>query len=360
MTPYLVLLSSILVIGAVIFRKSSSDNRKRVFLFVTMIITVLLQALRATQVGIDVPTYHYGFQQIRQLPFNDCIVFNWEPLYVYLNWIIGQLTDNFNWLLLAVSIIIVGNIWYFIYKNSNNVFLSVLLFFGLDFFFMSMYSLRQYCALAIAINIITILKNENSKKAYMKSILLLAIAIGFHTTAFVCVTYIIVFSLGAIDKKKLIIWMICGALAILFYTQILELFFVVFPKYAYYREIGSSKFSGSSIRDIDLIFDVIKIACIVIAFKQNPHTHKNQIYYRLLALSSIAIFLSFLVQKITLLWRITYYFDILLIVVIPITVGYMKNYRKSINGIIITCIYIYYIYVMFLNGGQCVPYRVFW
>ena len=105
---------------------------------------------------------------------------------------------------------------YFIYQNSSNTFWPVFLFITLDHMFVSMYSLRQYCAIAISINIYTILRKGTSVKAYIKAVTLLIIAMMFHTTAIICVLFIAVFMLGKISKNRILLFVLTGLLATFF------------------------------------------------------------------------------------------------------------------------------------------------
>lgn len=357
MIPYLVLLTIICTSGLLFYGKKKND---KAFLLFSAILTILFQSVRAATVGVDTPVYYNGFQIIRQLDWESCNVYNWEILYAALNWIIGQFTQNFNILLLVVSVLVVGNIWYFIYKNSENVFWSVFLFFTLDYFFMSMYSIRQYCAISIGINIYTVLKQNFDRKNIIKAICLLLLALGFHNTAFVCVAFFVPFILKKVDAKTILLLAVATVLVILSFSQIMGFLFQFFPKYAMYQSLGSDKFAGAQIRNIDLIFTFFKIVSFLVVSRFNPDLEKNQELYRLLFVTAISIGLSFLVTRVELMWRFTYYFDIFLIILIPDLLQRLKRCRTIGYYLVLVFGVLYFIYIMILNGGQCVPYQTCW
>ncbi len=357
---YYILLFIISFLGFIFFKDGTTPKRNKYFLICSFFLLFLVQSLRKYTVGVDVPTYVEGFYQIRNMPWNDCRLHDWEPLYAYLNKLIGCFTDRYSVLLSAASFIILVGCGYFIYKNSTNVFWPVFLFIVLDNFFISMYSLRQFCAIAIGINIYTVLKENTSVKNYIKAGILFLLAIMFHVTAFVCILFFAVFWAGKMSKFKLILWLLMGIFGILYFSKIVDFFLFLFPRYDLYRSRNTANFQGTSVRNIDLVYDLIKIMCIFIMWKFNHANKGHQHILKLLSLSCVAIILSFLVTKIKLVWRFTFYFDILLIVVIPLVIEKFKYHRYVAYAAVYLSGFIYLSYIMLLNGGKCVPYLTFW
>lgn len=357
MIPYLVLLAIICAIGLLFYWNGKSD---KAFLLLSAVLIIFVQSVRAPTVGVDTPTYYNGFEIIRQLDWESCNIYGWETLYTALNWSVGQFSDSFNVLLFAVSVLIVGNVFYFIYKNSDNVFWSVFLFFTLDYFFMSMYSIRQYCAISIGINVYTVLKQKFDSKNIIKALCLLALALGFHNTAFVCVAFFIPFLLKRVDVKTILWLAISTIVVIVCFSQIMEFLFQLFPKYAMYQSIGSEKFDGINIRGIDLLFTAFKLIALIVISRFNPDLLKNQDLYRLLFVTGISIGLSVLVTRVELMWRFTYYFDIFLTILIPNLIERFVKYRIILYFLLFVLGISYFIYIMISNGGQCVPYQTFW
>ena len=217
---YYILLFIISFLGFIFFKDGTTPKRNKYFLICSFFLLFLVQSLRKYTVGVDVPTYVEGFYQIRNMPWNDCRLHDWEPLYAYLNKLIGCFTNRYSVLLSAASFIILVGCGYFIYKNSTNVFWPVFLFIVLDNFFISMYSLRQFCAIAIGINIYTVLKENTSVKNYIKAGILFLLAIMFHVTAFVCILFFAVFWAGKMSRFKLILWLLIGIFGILYFSKI--------------------------------------------------------------------------------------------------------------------------------------------
>lgn len=360
MLIYYILLLLISFLGFIIFRNGVTNRKNRYFLICSFMLLFIVQSIRKYTVGVDIPTYIEGFYKIRELPWKNCRLHDWEPIYAYLNKLIGTITNNYSVLLSVISAIILINCGYFIYKNSQNTFWPVFLFIVLDNFFISMYSLRQFCAIAIGLNIYTVLKDELSLRNYIKAFLLFLIAMAFHATAFILILYFAVFLIGKISKSKLLLWIFVGVLGIVFFSYIVDVFLKIFPQYAFYRNKNTTNFQGASVRNIDLIYDAIKIMCICIMWKFRYTQKNNQNIFQLITLSSVAIILSFLVTRIQLVWRFTFYFDILLIVLIPMIIEKIKYHKYIAYAAIYLCGWIYMTYIMVLNGGKCVPYLTYW
>lgn len=360
MIIYYILLLVISGFGIICFWNGTTQKANKIFVIGSFFFIFILQALRKESVGVDVPTYVQAFHKIRELPWDECRLYDWEPLFAYLNKLVGTYTNSYSVFLSIVSVIILLGFGYFIYQNSSNTFWPVFLFITLDHMFVSMYSLRQYCAIAISINIYTILRKGTSVKAYIKAVTLLIIAMMFHTTAIICVLFIAVFMLGKISKNRILLFALTGLLATFFFDHAVELFLEIFPRYAYYRDSNLSIFQGAEIRNIDFIYDVVKLLSLFIMWKFNYKEDENQSILKLILLSSIAVIISLLVVKVKIVWRFTFYFDAFLILLLPKIIDKIKFHRGAAYAGLYIFGILYFSYIMLLNGGKCVPYLFFW
>ena len=110
--------------------------------------------------GKDVKNLEIGFKAIDYL----CLFFTKEP---YLLFVI-------------TSLIILAIIFEVIYKKSNNILLSIAIFFLWGYFFGSLNLVRQYIAISLILLGYQFLMNENKKKAYIGFVICAIFAFLMH------------------------------------------------------------------------------------------------------------------------------------------------------------------------------------
>lgn len=164
MAVHIGLLIYICILGYIFFKNGVSKSGNRYFVIVSFIAIFLIQSMRGLDVGADTPAYIRGYLNINSLT-SSWESQNWEKGYVLLNKIVGTITgNNPYWLLAIISAVILTGIGYFIIENTTpaqSAFWPVFFFVTLNHYLTSMVSLRQYCALAIGINIYTVLSRRH-------------------------------------------------------------------------------------------------------------------------------------------------------------------------------------------------------
>lgn len=341
--------------------KQVSKERNRVFIIYSFFPIFLIQTLRAETVGLDTSAYVSGYYRINNVE-NCWESKNWEQGYVLLNRILGKLTNcNVQVLLGTLSAIILIGIGYFIYKNTEDgtVFWPVFFFITLNHYLTSMCSLRQYAAIAIGINIYTILKKKKSPKAYALSLILLITACMFHSTAFAFILIFLICMLKKVDKKIIVMSMIICIFPFMCFDLMLNIFFIVFPKYYAYFQMGHDKVAGISFGNTYILFLFLKLFVMGLVFTLDTSNNRNRELYILVFLSLIGAVISIMTIRIALVWRFGYYFDIFLILLIPKIVQRVKRGKFILYFMLILVGWSYYIYLLYTNGAGCVPYTFF-
>lgn len=345
--------------GLVTFFFKTKKQRNKVFLYFSFFLIFLLQAFRSPTVGTDTLAYESIFYNIRMNP--KTAYPNLEIAYKLLNVAVSGVTDNPQALLAVVSLIILTGVGYFIYNNTDNTILAVILFITFNHYFTSMVSLRQYCALAIGINIYTVLKNEQSKKNYIKAIALLIIAFLFHQTSFVCAFFIIIFQFKKATKRNVIMWIAVAMVSFFSFDYILQIGFSLFSRFESYQILGHEKYRTASFGLLNGIFTIIKTGLVLLVFKLNENNKNNFCLYRLITIVLIGTAMSVFSTKVFLFFRFAYYFDIFLIILIP---QVLQRISKNIRVFLTIGVYLfgcaYFLYQMLENNSKCVPYKFFW
>src|SRR5699024_2887359 len=125
---------------------------KVLYLIYALIPFFLISAIRDKPVGTDVENYLRGYRGIREVKFKNIFELErWEYGYVILNKISSYITDYEQMILISTSLIVFIGTFYFIYKNSSNIYLSVYLYLTLYLYLISFNIIRQAIAMSILI-----------------------------------------------------------------------------------------------------------------------------------------------------------------------------------------------------------------
>lgn len=362
MMVHITVLILISLLGIVIYRKKPNKRRNIQFTILSMFIIFLVQALRGNIVGWDTAAYLRGFNSFRNNTYFVTTVSSWEPLFIVLNKAIAIFTENAQWLLAVSSLIIVSGIGYFIAENTNetdSAFWPVFFFCCMDQYFSTMNLIRQSIAMAIGINIYTVLSKDSSKKGIIKSFILFCVAMLFHNSAFICLALFLPFLLKEVNRKIVALSGISSVIALLFFSNLMKIFFTIFPQYTKYIE--SFRYEGKEISKSFWILVIVKIIMIGLIFTLNSRHKGNKQLYRLAFITMLSIGMTMLQTKITLAVRLGYYFEIFIILLIPQFVNKLKGIKVQIYIFLFVIGWSYFIYLLTTGGARgCVPYYFFW
>lgn len=353
---YILLYLYIILLSVAFYNKVTTSKGKKLFLGFAFIPMFLIQALRGYTIGEDTAGYIYHYHMIGNMGWNslDFTYNGFEPGYIFLNKVVAFLSDNNTTIFLAVvsGIIMVG-FSIFIYYNSTNVILSTMLFVALNHFFTSMVSLRQYIAIAFLINSFYFFR----KRKLGIMLLLCATSFLFHKSSIIFSALILGLYFIKLTRNKILLLIGIGLTGAVCFPSLLALALRILPKYNYYF-IFIQNFTNAmgigKIRIIYLSFEIALIGIILVVKK-----YGNRDFYALAMITSVAAISILLQGKIPYLWRLSYYFEVYLIILIP-----NIFYKKTSNGYlykisIFASITIFYVYLLLTNAAEIVPYKMF-
>ena len=335
-------------------------NANIYFVSICMLPIWIIQTIRAETVGIDTPSYVRSFSVINQkgLSWEEL---NWEKGYVLLNRLVWFLFgNNYHFLLGMVSFIILLGIGYFILNNTQNseTFWAMFLFVTLNHYLTSMVSLRQYCAIAIGINAFTILDKKKCFKNYIFASLICILALMFHNSAIVFVCVLLPSFFKRVNKK--IFLSIVGISVLVFCSidKIIQIMGLILPSYRVYQYGAHELSAGVQFANSYIILLMGKVLLIVLVFCLNEKEAKS--IYNLSLYMLVGIFCSLLTTKMAVFFRLTYYFDIYLIIYIPKVLGKLSGIkiRRGFFALVFILAIVYYIYTLYTNCSKCVPYVI--
>ena len=241
--------------AAIIFPNFEHNFNKKLYLWIAFSLLFFLSAFRSIEIGNDTSYYvnmykYYGnssnFVSISYLfSFENIINSRIEPGYVLLNMVLNIFSKEYILLFIVTSLFILGTWKKHIQKNSEIVWLSVLLFFNLRFFYFTLSGLRQAIAMSIILISYEHLKKRNLKLFVMQVL----IASLFHLSALV---FLIAYPLTKwkINFKIVGIYFLIASLGYLSFDKILNLLLPIFPKYQMYL---SSSYLDGNIRTMSII-----------------------------------------------------------------------------------------------------------
>lgn len=364
MNIHILLLIYIMLVGVGIYsvRGITLKRQNYMFVFLAMGAIFLVQALRAANVGWDTISYENTFYQVSNGIYTNSFK-SMEPMFQLLNVVIAGFTDEPQYLLATCSLIIVGGISYFILGNCKTeaAFWPVFLFASMEQYFSTMNLLRQSCAMAIAINVFTVLQKAQDRKSWIKAIGLLILASLFHVSAWICVLLVIPFLIKKFDKKYLVLEGICCIAGVIMFSKLLQVFFLIFPQYEKYED--SFRFESNGISNYYAIMIVLKLLMIVGICTLSPRASSNKEIYRLAFVMVLSIGMGLMQSKISLAVRFGYYFDLFTIIFIPKVIQRMNAYKLLWYILLLIFGWTYFLYLIFItNEGTrgCVPYYFFW
>ncbi len=183
MVPY-ILLFAIPPIIAYVFCSASSkrDKMPKVASTVFFILFILLLSLRHTTIGVDNDNYKWIFNRTDFVAWENLIdSYDVEPGYLILNKIVSSMFDDYQALVVIIALIAMCPIAYFYARESKSVVLTIALFLVATPFSMYFSGMRQIIAMGLAIPLYYLAR----KKKLIWFILLVILAMQFHTSAFV-------------------------------------------------------------------------------------------------------------------------------------------------------------------------------
>ena len=150
----------LLIVFSFILKPGMSQERKRWYAIFSFILLGGIQALRKYTVGNDLHYQYYGnFIKYNHLPWKYIfgVKTRYEPGFLTFYKLIGLVTDNPQIMIAVHSLFVIGVFVFFMYKNCDDLPLSMYLFVTMNHWFQSMVILRQIlavCFLLIATEIL--------------------------------------------------------------------------------------------------------------------------------------------------------------------------------------------------------------
>lgn len=300
-------------------------NHSAIYLFLIFLFIAAIVGLRAPSVGIDTKGYIKDFYTINNLGISQREI-KTEIVNASIMWLCGRISNDPQFYMVIYAIIVSALFSRFIKNNSENPFLSTVIFIGM-FFAPEMNLMRQWLAISIGVTAYDYYQKEENKKA----IIALLIAGLCHTTALVLFVIPLV---EKVKKKKNIVLpvVILSLIMVVFRVQLFSLAAFFIPKYNdYFTKYYFMNEGAFNIKN--LIFAIILLGvAYVLAFKRElikTEEQLNSLYvYEILMILALAF--SLCGTTYYMFHRVVYYFSVFLVIIIPSITTNLK-FKKIIN-----------------------------
>ena len=332
--------------------KRQKDIEVKYYVMIIFILLFIVESLRSKTVGEDTKVYYSWFETYSKydlFQIKDAkSIQDVEYGYIFFNILISKISSDPRFFIAIVSFVILLLHFSFIIKETNDIVLSILIFFCLNYFFTSMVSLRQYIAMGIVFRSYSNVKKQN----YIRAIIIGFVAFLFHYSSLIFLFTCLL--LPFMIKSNIFRNTIFIILGILFLSMpiVVKWVAVLFPKYKYYLDMIDFSYKISNINIIKIVLDII----MIITFKHSK-TKSNTMISILLGFHVVSLLYSMIIPY---AFRLSYYFDYFLILALPIYVNIDIETKKFKIGVLLVFLGIFYFYYLFVNAAQIAPYKFFW
>lgn len=307
------------------FVSMKSQNHKRTFLILAGIFVVLIMGSRYFENGFtDEVTYNYVYQGFREMSFKKMLMKHWGERDFGFNlfyWGMAQIIPYKQFPIYFITFLFVFASFRFIYKNSNEPLISVLLIFAFGIFSFYMAGYRQCFAMCFCLFGFEYAK----RRKFIRYIILWLLAFWFHASAIIFLPVYWIVNLK--NDKKGRIW-----------TFILIL--LLFATYNILIEYASEWFAKESYEDkkefslIGFIIQLVIMAVPYVLYMLNVcEKSEGNTQFVLLALTLIGMAFYVLKLEYYAFERISYYYSFFIVGSFPNTTALLRvknNRDKSV------------------------------
>lgn len=320
------------------------EKTKRILIFLSMVPFCCISAFRS-YVGTDFENYVMFFKNIDYLPSD-----NLEVGFMYLIKLCKFLSNEYQIFFIVTSFVINYLIFNWIFKNSKNIKVSILIYFLCAFFFESMNIVRQYIAITISLYAFELLLN----KKYILSYTLLLLCCFFHYSS--VILFLVFYIVDRREVNVLVVSLVTIILLVLHnYTNEMLEYILSFIKY---KEYIGSRFAQNGFSEykffMQLLFYVISLYCMQ---KKSEKSRSELILYNMQALCLMIYPLTY---SFILFERIFRYISVYQIISLPNLCERIDNKKEKIFLkclIIAVCIFSFFVTNVLNNSCDVLPYN---
>lgn len=350
MLPYIVLYSMIVLLPALRIFFKNKQNYKNVYTAVIFMTLLFILGLRHPTMGNDLPGYLESYRDLYTYSWDKIFslesYLNYEKGYIIFNKLIAQLTgcdeQLFLFICAALSLVCV---WVAIFKRSEDITLSTVIYLGLPIFLLLFSGIRQ----SIAIGICCLSLGCVERKKFLPFILMVLLACCFHYTAIIFVLAFLLYHLKISEKLRWIL-LVLFPVVFLLRGRIFLVLALIFK--------DTAQLQQTSAITMMLVFAMIYIFCMVLChekYDQRTNGYMNIFFFAALCLIFSGVH--------TIAIRMGYYFMPGLMFALPLALQKVKDWRWRVLikiGVAVCFIWFGIDCLVDTYWAKAYPYFAFW
>lgn len=333
----------LILFSGLLFVNGKKCNRFLFFLIATQL--ALLMGLRGKTVGFDTHTY--------------IDYFTWTQLGVEPTWIelgnrailkaIIAVSDSPTVMFVVYAAITVFPVFWVIKNESENAHLSIIVYCGLQFYYFAYNGMRQGAAMSLALVAVYYL---NLNKSWRFLIWVLVASLLHRSALVVLLCWVIKKTKIRVDISWLPYIAAISVLGALFGKSLVMLVLRFFSRYAGY--IGTT-FADEG----NWLHPFMFLSILAFLLWITPINDERVAFD--LTLLGVGVVLYFISTSFQLMNRVTYYFIMPLIVLLPNAIETMSRNNRTVSKIIAyVAISVYHLLLIIRKCQGIIPYRFFW
>ena len=368
MIIYLCLVFFLIVFGVLLFYKEDNkilnktvEEKKKIYVIVSFLLLFLVMGFRSLTVGTDTQLYVSIFKNYCNMSWSDILTFKDTFIgFAVFNKLVSMFSTDPHAIIVASSGLICFLTGRFICKNSNHVVYSTLLFI-LFYHYLNCFNIfRQYIAIMIVINALPLLINQKT----IEYILVCLLAMSIHNTAIMA---LLLFPLSKMRFTKHSIFMFTFFISFATFVVPIAMnkFAYLFPHYQMYFENQYMNYSGYGLFILVGIYIMISLLAFLsknrmdndpTAISTDIVNKDRRKFMLLLMINNFAIITNIMSYKYFILYRVSLYYSIYLIIFIPMV---FDKYKKNLllYFMFFLLILVPFVSKLINNDGQVVPYK---
>lgn len=358
MIIYYLLVLFLIFFSLISLKKKNDDTNKKIFLIISFVLIILIAGLRKYTVGTDTHQFIEAFIRISKLSITEFSSERYEYGFTFLCWVLSKITSNPQILIFVSSIIINIAVAKFIYNNSNNIYLSTILYIITTFFFSYMNIMRAALAIAFILFGYEYLKKDNLKMF----IIFVLISISFHFSAILSLLFVFLRK-RKINKNIICMSIIFMIIGLLFGKQIFLILSQFSPRLNNYigGEYDVENYAGALIKFFVYFLSYL-FGLYIIFKKQKFNSNDKKTNFEILAVGVANIF-AIMTMRVSIFNRFSPYFTIFLITWLPNTITMLRGKDRIFFNVLITVLFCLYSFVILYYRPEwyCVSnYMFYW
>ena len=327
-------------------------KRKKNGCIILALACILVAALRGSTVGTDTASYIRDYKLNEMYSYEEWYdLYDLNPGYFFLSKFFFDIGCSVQVWFGFVAFLYVGSVTKLIYRFSQNIGLSYIMFVTLGFYSFSLAGLKQTVAMAIVLYSFNYLYDSK----YIRLFACVGLATFFHYTSLI---FAFVFIIAIMKKNKFIyLFLTVGFAIVVFNMRSIFGAAVDVLDQEHYRMYLSSDYKYSPTTFV-VLAAVLLISFVYLKTYRDVDYKESVMMYSIMYLGVITQLFSFVVAS---AFRLAMYFSVFSVILWPNAVSTEKD--STARGYMqLGSAFAFVLYYIYINrdGGSTVPYLFYW